>query len=98
MPREQGSLPALVSYDPERFRPVAANGLTVVGDAFGQAAILDARQELVCMFFPYRNQLAAWMPDGTRWGPASLTGGPPTPQALEKIGHALRAAAAPARR
>ena len=38
----------------------------------------------------FRQQVAAWMPDGTRLGPVSLTGGPETPRAADRIGRALR--------
>jgi hypothetical protein len=41
------------------------------------------------MFFAFRHQIAAWMPDGTCHGPAAFTGVPPTPDAPEKIGRAL---------
>jgi hypothetical protein len=79
-------------YDPTRFRRAFQGDLTVVVDLFGEILIFAVRGELVCMFFVFRGQLAAWMPDGTRYGPAALTGGPATPDALRKIGQALREA------
>ena len=83
-------LPELVSYDPKRFQKMASSDVTVVGDDFGQLLVLDRSSgELVCMFFIFRGEIAAWMPDGTRCGPASLTGGPATPDAERRIGHAL---------
>jgi hypothetical protein len=83
-------LPELVSYDLKRFPKRISWDVTVIGDNFGQILILDRSSgELVCMFFIFRGEIAAWMPDGTRCGPASLTGGPATPDAERRIGHAL---------
>jgi len=61
-------------------------------DTFSQISILDVSGTLICMFFVYREQLAAWMPDGTRFGPSSMIRGPETPDARLKIGRALLAA------
>jgi len=79
-------------YDHERFVMSASTNVLAVADRFGQVAIFDVDDRLICMFFAFRERLAAWMPDGTRYGAASLTGGPPTPEALAKIGQALRKA------
>lgn len=58
-------------------------------DGFGQIAFV--RDGVVaCMLIYRRWKLAAWLPDGVRFGPADLTGGPETPNALEKLGNALR--------
>lgn len=65
--------------------------LTAAVDRFGQVALLDRSGELVCMFLVFRDQIAAWSPDGTRLGPVSMTGGPPTPAGEERIGAALLA-------
>jgi hypothetical protein len=83
-------LPDMVRYDLQRFILKAENRLIAVGDRFGQVPVLDQDGRLVCMFFAFRGQVAAWMSDGTCHGPASLTGSPPTPGALEKIAAALR--------
>jgi hypothetical protein len=80
--------PSCLSYDPSRFRRYGGNTLIAACDEFGQVALLERRGELVCMFFAYRKEWAAWMPDGTRAGSARL-GGPPTPGAEKKIGQAL---------
>jgi hypothetical protein len=85
-------IPEIAKYDPERFTLGAKVTVSVVADYFGQVAILDGWKTVVCMFFAFRNRLAGWMPDGTRFGPASLTGGPETPGAMEKFGRALRRA------
>ncbi len=69
-----------------------AFGLTLVVDFLGQVAFLDRVGALVCMFFVFRDQIAAWMPDGTRIGPMSLIGGRPTPDGPERLGLALRVA------
>jgi hypothetical protein len=72
-------------------------GLTVLVDVFGQIAVLDRDRRLICMFFVFRDQVAAWMPDGTRIGPVSILGGPPTAGGLERIGAALAAVRSPKR-
>jgi len=86
--------------EPDRFmdahRYVSAASVRVevlaLVDRFGQVAILDLDKHLICMFFVYRHELAAWMPSDVRWGPAHLTGGPATPSAGEHIAKALCAA------
>jgi hypothetical protein len=78
--------------DPRRFISLHEGPLIVLVDCFGQIALLDRQWNLACMFFVFRSQFAAWMPDGTRLGPASLTGGPETPGAAEKIGRRLQEA------
>jgi hypothetical protein len=87
-----------LAYDPRRFTIFRALGSKVVAvDSFGQVIVLDEADRVVCMFFAFRKQLAGWMPDGTRLGPAELTGGPETTDAAARFGKAL-AAAATARR
>jgi hypothetical protein len=86
-------LPRALRYDPKRFVAAARCELIAAADAFGQVVVLDLEGGLVCMFFVFRDQVAAWLPDGTRHGPAGITGGPPTPGALDRIGQALRQAA-----
>ena len=44
------------------------------------------------MLFAFRQQLAAWLPDGTGFGSPALLGCSPTPGAAAKIGRALQAA------
>jgi hypothetical protein len=85
-------LPAFVRYDPQRFRAGAHHVLIAVADVFGQVALFERTGELVAMFFAFRGQVAAWLPDGTRLGPAGLVGGPPTPDAARRIGAALHTA------
>ncbi len=80
-------------HDRRRFQAFCqAFGLTVVVDFLGQVAILDRNGVLVCMFFVFRDKIAAWMPDGTRVGPVPMIGGQPTPDGLERIAAALRMA------
>lgn len=79
-------------YDRKRFMLSATRELVLTVDVFGQIMLWSAAQELLCMFFVFRDKVAAWLPDGTRYGPASITGGPATPDALEKIGDVLRLA------
>lgn len=89
---ESKTLPPWLFYDPRRFVGVAHGWLVAALDLYGQLALFEANGQLVCMFFSFRHQLAAWLPDGTRLGPAALLGGPPTPGAAEKIGQTLKAA------
>jgi hypothetical protein len=84
-----GDVPAFLKYDPHRFGPAASRLVLALTDRYGQVAIFDCDQCLVCMLFAIRGTLAGWMPDGTRFGPASLTGGPPTAGAMDKFGRAL---------
>jgi hypothetical protein len=91
-------VPSFLAYDPKRFRMRVSGGLDVVVDAFGQVCLFERTGELVCMFFAFRKQIAAWMPDGTRHGPEALLGCAATPGAREKIGQALLAASKRAER
>jgi hypothetical protein len=95
-PRLQpAQLPRLAAYDKERFvKAFGGKGdLVAVVDVFGQVALLDREgKKLIAMFFAYRNQLAGWMPDGTRWGSGTLLDGPPTPDSASKIAQALQEA------
>lgn len=79
-----------LGHDPWRFVSAAVHSLIAVLDRFGQVALLGPGGELVCMFFAFRLGLAAWMPDGTCFGPRALLGRTPTPGADIKIGAALR--------
>ena len=72
----------------------AAFGLEVYVDIFGHIVIRDVNRALVCMFFVFRHNVAAWLPDGTRVGPLPIIGGPSTPDGPERIAAALRAAQA----
>ena len=90
----RGTLPGWASYDPRRFKATCRGlGLVAVVDAFGHVALADPGGTLLCIVLASRGRLAAWMPDGTRFGPAELTGSPPTPGAGERIASALRGAA-----
>jgi hypothetical protein len=82
-------VPSFLQYDPERFTQAISGEVLVVGDRYGQAIVFDRRQRLVCMFFAFRQSLAGWMPDGTRFGPTWITGAPETPGARAKFGRAL---------
>jgi hypothetical protein len=83
------ALPTAVAYDPRRFRKLAPNRLLAVVDAYGQVALFEPGGRLVCMFFAFRGQFAAWMPDGTCFGSEALLGTTATPGAAERIGRAL---------
>lgn len=58
-------------------------------DLFGQVAFVREGR-VTCLFIYRRGKLAAWSPDGVRFGPPELTGGPATPDALERLGEVLR--------
>ena len=47
-------------------------------DSFGQVAFLRQRQ-VACMFLYRRGKLSIWAPQGIRYGPPEITGGPETP-------------------
>jgi hypothetical protein len=82
------------SPDPRRIIATVRQGRLVLAvDRFGQVAVLGPAEDLVCMFFFFRDQAAAWAPDGSRMGPVPLIGGPETPLGAERIAAALRAAA-----
>jgi len=86
-------------YDSARIFALSTNSLTAVCDSFGQVRIVDKRVgDLVCMFFVYRNEIAGWMPDGTRWGSRRLLGAAAHPDASTKFVHALAAACKTERR
>src|SRR5262249_3497394 len=82
-------IPDWLHQPPGRFKAVSMPGPVAACDSFGQVAVFDPKGTLVVIFFVYQNHLAAWMPDGTRYGPAHLTGSLPTPDAAERIGRAL---------
>jgi hypothetical protein len=89
-------LPSILDYDPRRFVACARAELTAVVDIFGQVILFDSKDRLVAMFLAFRSQVAAWTPDGTRFGPSQgnspLIDGPATRNAAEVIGRALKAA------
>ena len=58
-------------------------------DLFGQVAFVREGR-VTCLFIYRRGKVAAWAPDGVRYGPAELTGGPATPDALDRLGEVLR--------
>jgi hypothetical protein len=89
-----GWLPAFVRYDRLRFQAAAGPlSLVAVVDSYGQVALFTPGGKLVAMVFAFRGQVAAWLPDGTRFGPAAFFGGPPTPDAARRVGSVLREAA-----
>jgi hypothetical protein len=88
-PGKATRLPCM-AYDQARFRYAVQGEVDIVVDVFGQLAVFDRDGNLVAMFFVFRSQVAAWMPDGTRYGPSNLIGGPSTEGALDVLGRALR--------
>jgi hypothetical protein len=87
---EYGRVPDFLNrVNSGRFRAAAWNRLVAVVSAFGEVAVFEPTGELVCMFFTFRQQIAAWMPDGTCHGPRALVGRGSTPGALDRMGKAL---------
>jgi hypothetical protein len=91
-PGTTAGLPGFLKYDPERFTVGAEGPVVVAGDRYGQVAVFDRRQRLVCMFFTLRQRFAAWMPDGSRLGPGRLTGSADSAAAAHQFYEALREA------
>jgi len=87
-----GTLPACVAYDPKRWLAGARGTLTAAVDAYGHVALFEPNGALVALFFLFRTSLSAWLPDGTRYGPPAVIGGPCTPNAFLHLGAALRRA------
>jgi hypothetical protein len=62
-------------YDPQRFVQLADHdGLQILIDRYNHLAVLDRSGTLICMFFVTREEVAAWLPDGTCWGSRRLIG------------------------
>jgi hypothetical protein len=86
----------LVQLDAVRFPAAVSWKVDALVDTTGQVIVHDFyRDRLVCILCPRRETLAAWMPDGTRYGPSDMIGGPATPGALARLGAALRQASLP---
>jgi hypothetical protein len=83
-------VPPVCADDRERFLSGACTTqLDFVLDRFGQVTVLDRNGNVLAMFIAFREHWAAWMPDGIRLGSASLSNGPETPGAAERIGRTL---------
>jgi hypothetical protein len=78
--------------DTRRFVAWGQRKLWAAVDQLSQIILLAPEGDLLCVFFLFRDQFAAWMPDGTRLGPPPLIGGPATPDAARRIGSALKRA------
>ncbi len=80
-----------LGYDPERFvQMIEHGGLRILIDRYNHLVVLGRGGALVCMMFVSRREFAAWLPDGTMFGPRRLIGGEPTPGASERIAAALK--------
>jgi hypothetical protein len=79
-------MPGFLRYDRKRFRAVGWSRLIVVVDLFGQVFLFKHTGDLVCCFFAFQQQCAAWAPDGTCAGAATLLGQGPTPGGAERLG------------
>jgi hypothetical protein len=84
-----GRVPGFLGYDRVRFRLAAWRNLIAVVTLHGEVFLFEYTGELVCGFFAFRHQLAAWMPDGTCWGAEALLGRSATSDAARRIGRAL---------
>jgi hypothetical protein len=85
-----GRRPGFLGYDRGRFRLAAWSNLIAVVSLFGEVFLFEQTGELVCGFFAFRQQFAAWMPDGTCLGPIALLRQPSSADAHRRIGQALR--------
>jgi hypothetical protein len=84
-----GRVPGFLGYDRVRFRLAAWRNLIAVVTMYGEVFLFEHTGEVVCGFFAFRDDLAAWMPDGTCLGPEALLGQRETPAAAGRIGAAL---------
>jgi hypothetical protein len=87
-----GRIPAFLKDDPVRFRLAAWRNLIAVVDPYGEVFLFEQTGDLVCAFFAFRQDLAAWMPDGSCLGSEALLGRPATAGAARIMGEALRRA------
>ena len=77
-------------YDPDRFvQTIETRAMRILIDRYNHVVILGRGGDLVCMMFVSCHEFAAWLPDGTMFGPRRLIGGEPTPNARERIAAAL---------
>jgi hypothetical protein len=80
-------------HDPMRFvQHVEHESLCFLIDRYNHIAMLSRSGELLVLFYVTREEVAAWLPDGTCLGPRRLIGGEPTPGAAERIAAVLRSA------
>ncbi len=84
-----GRVPGFLGYDRARFRLAAWRNLIAVVTLYGEVFLFEHTGQLVCGFFAFRSQVAAWLPDGTCWGDEALLGRPQAPGAAGRIGQAL---------
>ena len=76
--------------DPNRFvQFIAHEGARILIDRYNHIVVTGRGGELVCVFFVSRNEVAAWLPDGTLWGARRLIGGEPAADAGERIAAAM---------
>jgi len=80
-----------LGYDPHRFfvQQIQHHGRRILIDRYNHLAVLKQTGDLSCMFYVSGDEVAAWLPDGTRLGPRRLIGGEPTAGARERIAAAL---------
>jgi hypothetical protein len=80
-----------VSND-SRFRVMARRRMIVYSDDYDNLAIVrKSNNELIAVLTVCRGRAAGWLPDGTRWGDATIHG-PASPGAAEIFGRVLREA------
>jgi hypothetical protein len=80
-------------YDPQRFvQHVERDGLRILIDRYNHLVVLDRSGNLICMLYVNRDEVAAWLPDGTCWGSRRLTGREQADAAAERIAAVLCAA------
>jgi hypothetical protein len=91
-PALPAKVPAFLAYDRKRFRAAAAGNLIAVLTCFGEVYLFEPSGQLLAGMFAFRNQFAAWLPDGTVMGSSVITGKEETPDAANRIGQVLHEA------
>ena len=76
-----------------RFVQIVEHGtLRILIDRYNHSVVFDSDGNVVCVFYVIKDEAAAWLPDGTCWGPRRLIGREPKPGAAQRIALALREA------
>ncbi len=76
-----------------RFVQIIEHGaLRILIDRYNHFVVFDRDRNVTCLLYVIKDEVAAWLPDGTCWGPRRLIGREPDPRAAELFAAALRAA------
>jgi hypothetical protein len=76
-----------------RFVQIIEHGaLRILIDRYNHFVVFDRARNVIGIFYAIKDDVAAWLPDGTCWGPRRLIGRESRPGAAERIAAALQAA------